>query len=81
MSISAPFERGTKTSNRGFWSADTTSAATSSGSTAFTRESARPAASSVFTTLGMTTETSTPEPRSSTRTASESPTTPCLLAQ
>ena len=79
--ISGPFERGTKTSKRGFLSADTTSPATSSGSTAFTRESARPVASSVLTTLGMTTETSTPVSRSSTRAASDSPTTPCLVAQ
>ena len=31
--------------------------------------------------LGMTTDTSTPVPRSSWRTASDSPTTPCLVAQ
>ena len=79
--ISGPLERGTKTSKRGLRSAETTSFATSSGSTDFTRESARPAASSVFTTLGMTTETSTPVSRSSTRAASDRPTTPCLVAQ
>ena len=78
---SGPFERGTKTSKRGFLSAATTSPATSSGSIAFTRESARPVVSSVRTTLGMTTETSTPVSRSSTRAASDRPMTPCLVAQ
>ena len=43
--------------------------------------STRPTVSSVLTMPGITTEISTPVPRSSARTASESPTTPCLVAQ
>ena len=43
--------------------------------------STRPTDSSVLTMFGITTEMSTPVPRSSERTASESPTTPCLVAQ
>ena len=71
-----------KTSKRGFLSADTISSATSSGATDLTpRASTRPAVSSVRTIEGMTTDTSTPEPRSSARTASDSPTTPCFVAQ
>ena len=38
-------------------------------------------AGSVRTMAGITTDTSTPVPRSSTRTASDRPTTPCLVAQ
>ena len=39
-----------------------------------------PADSSVLTNAGMTTEISTPVPRSSARAPSDSPTTPCLVA-
>ena len=57
-------------------------AAISSGETRGTpRRSGTPAASSVLAKPGMTTVTSTPVPRSSARTASERPITPCLVAQ
>ena len=80
--FSAPTERGTKTSKRGTFSALTISSATSSGVTCLTpRVRGRPAASSVWTTTGMTQETSTPVPRTSARTASLTPTTKCFVPQ
>ena len=78
---SGPVERGTKTSKRGTSSAPTTSAATCWVVRFLTpRASVMPLESSVLTIPGMTHEISTPEPLSSNRTASESPTTACLVA-
>ncbi len=80
--VMPPATRGTKTSKRGCSSADTISAATSSGSTFFTpRADCRPDASSVFTTPGITQENSMGVSRSSARTASVTPTTKCLVPQ
>jgi hypothetical protein len=80
--LMAALDRGTQTSNFGNFKALTMSLATSSGSSFFTPGvSGRPEPSSVLTTAGITTETSTPVPRSSARTASLRPTTACLVAQ
>jgi hypothetical protein len=69
-------------SKRGALSAPTTAAATSCGETTLTPLAVpMPLPSSVSTTPGMSTETSTPVPRSSARSASERPITPCLVAQ
>ena len=71
-----------KTSNFGRSSASTIASATSSGwSTLIARVSGRPEPSSVLTTAGITHEISIPLPRSSARTASETPTTKCLVPQ
>ena len=73
---------GAQTSNLGTFSASTVSAAMSSGEIRGTpRRSGTPDASSVLAKPGITTVTSMPVPRSSARTASESPTTACLVAQ
>ena len=73
---------GTNTSKCGNFRASTTASATSS-TLEFLKAgvSTSPAESSVLTMLGITTEISTPVPRSSARTASDIPTTPCLVAQ
>jgi hypothetical protein len=78
----APIDFGTKTSKRANAMASTTASATSSGVELLNAGvSTSPVESSVLTIPGITTEISTPVPRSSTRTASDSPTTPCLVAQ
>jgi hypothetical protein len=71
---------GTNTSKRGFSMASATAVATSSGRRVFPRPPLVPAASSVSTTTGITTLTSTPLPRSSSRTATLYPYTACLEA-
>jgi hypothetical protein len=77
-----PIDFGTNTSKRPNFKASTTASATCSVVELLNAGvSTNPVDSSVLTIPGMTTETSTPVPRSSIRTASDSPTTPCLAAQ
>ena len=78
---SGPFERGTKTSKRGFFSAGDDLGRDVLGLERLHARFGQAGGELGCTTLGMTTETSTPVPRSSTRTASDRPTTPCLVAQ
>ena len=79
--ISGPFERGTKTSKRGFFSAETHLGGDVLGLDRLHARVGKTGGQLGVHALGMTTETSTPVPRSSARTASDSPTTPCLVAQ
>src|SRR3954471_13987556 len=76
-----PTDFGTKTAGRGFFSTSTIASATFSGVTALINASFTPNVNSVRTIDGSTHEISTPEPRSSCRTASDNPTTPCLVAE
>ena len=82
ITLIALVERGTQTSKRPVSRASTIASATSSGSRFLTpRASGRPEPSSVLTTPGITQWISIAVPSSSARTASQSPTTACLVAQ